>query len=182
MELSTIPTYKDQVSESDIFASYEGEITEEILNELLKKAESNLEANEDDFKKQRKVYNILVEVLQNLFHHTDKYPDLKVNGDLVKTVAFYIAKKDSEYRIATANYIMTQNIQPLQAKIDKINGLDKQGLREYYKQVLDNGEYSVHGGGGLGMIDIARKSGNKLEYKFETIDDEFGVYVLKVKV
>ena len=71
---------------------------------------------------------------------------------------------------------------PLKAKLDKINALDKEGLRSYYKEVLDNGQYSVHGGGGLGMIDIARKSGNKLDYDFSDVSDTFGLYVLKLKV
>ena len=62
------------------------------------------------------------------------------------------------------------------------NALDKDGLRSYYKEVLDNGQYSVHGGGGLGMIDIARKSGNKLEYDFSDVNDDFGLYILKIKV
>ena len=82
----------------------------------------------------------------------------------------------------TANYIEVDNIAPLKAKLDKINALDKDGLRSYYKEVLDNGKYSVHGGGGLGMIDIARKSGNKLEYDFSDVNDYFGLYILKIKV
>ena len=31
---------------------------------------------------------------------------------------------------------------------------------------------SKKGGGGLGMIDIARKSGKKLEYRFDNVDDK----------
>lgn len=183
MELATIDTYKGSVSSDQIFSSFQGEITESILNNLLKEIESHLESTEEDFKKQRKVYNILVEALQNLYHHTDKYPDVKVGGgELVKSVAFYIAKVNEQYLIVTANYIDRENIKPLKAKLDKINDLDKEGLRTFYKEVLDNGQYSVHGGGGLGMIDMARKSGNKLEYNFEEIDAEYGVFILKIKV
>ena len=55
-------------------------------------------------------------------------------------------------------------------------------LKSYYKEVLNNGEMSAKGGGGLGMIDIARKSGRKLEYRFDPIDDSFSFFSLHVKV
>lgn len=163
--------------------SFEGEITESLVSDILKEVEERLESDEEDFKKSRKVYNVLVETLQNLYHHTDAHAvEVLDNGDKKKTAMFLLARKDSEYNILAANYILKQNIPSLKAKLDKINSLDKEGLRDYYKEVLDNGQYSVHGGGGLGMIDIARKSGNKLEYDFSDVNTDYGLFVLRIKV
>jgi hypothetical protein len=162
---------------------FEGEITEEVLTETLKSVEALLEEKEADFKKSRKVYNILVEALQNLFHHTDaQAPEELNNGVQKKTAKFILAQKNEEYNILVANYIDKDNIPTLKSKLDKVNGLDKQGLREYYKEVLNNGQYSVHGGGGLGMVDIARKSGNQLVYSFEDVNEDYGVFTLIIKV
>jgi len=163
--------------------SFEGEITESRVSEILKEVEERLERDEEDFKKSRKVYNVLVETLQNLYHHTDAYSSETLNnGDKKKTTLFLLARKDSEYNILAANYVTKENIPLLKAKLDKINSLDKDGLREYYKEVLDNGQYSIHGGGGLGMIDIARKSGNRLIYDFSDVNADFGLFVLRIKV
>ena len=41
---------------------------------------------------------------------------------------------------------------------------------------------SEKGGGGLGMIDIARKSGQKLDYEFLPIDDVFAFFTLTIKI
>ena len=41
---------------------------------------------------------------------------------------------------------------------------------------------SLKGGGGLGMIDIARKTGQKLEYDFLKVDDKFSFFTLNIKV
>ena len=60
--------------------------------------------------------------------------------------------------------------------------MDKDALKVYYKEVLNNGEMSAKGGGGLGMIDIARKSGKKLEYKFDNVDNEYSFFSLNIKV
>lgn len=167
----------------EVVLSFEGEISEAVLNDSLKKIEEYLDSKEEDFKKGRKVYNILIEALQNLYHHTDaKATEVLDNGDMKKTASFIIGVKNKEYNILAANYIIRDNVPPLKSKLDKINALDKDGLREYYKEVLDNGQYSAHGGGGLGMIDIARKSGNKLEYEFTDVNADYELFVLKIKV
>ena len=67
-------------------------------------------------------------------------------------------------------------------KLQKINSLDKEHLREYYREVLGNGAITEKGTAGLGMIDIARKSGNKLEYEFLEIDKYFSFFSLNVKI
>jgi hypothetical protein len=41
---------------------------------------------------------------------------------------------------------------------------------------------SAKGGGGLGFIDIAKKSGQKLEYNIEKVDDTYAFFTLIVKI
>ena len=93
-----------------------------------------------------------------------------------------IGKLDGDYSIITGNYILNENINGLKNRLDEVNGLNKEQLKEYYKQVLNNGEMSLRGGGGLGMIDIARKTGEKLEYNFLEIDNKVSFFTLKIKV
>ena len=75
-----------------------------------------------------------------------------------------------------------KNVEKLDQRLKKINSLDKEDLRDYYREVLGNGSVSNKGTAGLGMIDIARKSGNKLEYEFLDIDEEFSFFSLNVKI
>jgi hypothetical protein len=41
---------------------------------------------------------------------------------------------------------------------------------------------SEKGGAGLGFIDIARKTGNPLEYHFEPIDEKNSFFLLKTSI
>lgn len=183
MESQVINDFATRMSSAQLLVDFHGEVSESRISEILGDVEKKLETAEEDFKKQRKVYNILVETLQNLYHHTDPFGgDEVADGEKKRVARFMLGKADEEYHILAANYIDSDNIAPLKARLDKINALDKDGLRDFYKEVLDNGQYSVHGGGGLGMIDIARKSRNKLEYDFTEINDDFGLYILKIKV
>jgi len=63
-----------------------------------------------------------------------------------------------------------------------INTMDKEGLKEYYQNSLESSVVSSKGTAGLGMIDIARKSGNKLDFEFLNIDNERSFFCLNVKI
>jgi hypothetical protein len=93
-----------------------------------------------------------------------------------------IGKLEKGYSIITGNYILNENISALKNRLDEVNSLNKDELKEYYKKVLNNGEMSLKGGGGLGMIDIARKTGEKLEYNFLEIDNKVSFFTLNIKV
>jgi hypothetical protein len=51
-----------------------------------------------------------------------------------------------------------------------------------YKFILNHQRLSAKGGGGLGLVDIARKSGNKLEYQFDQYNDNYFFYSLTISV
>ena len=93
-----------------------------------------------------------------------------------------VIRNEDTYYVQTGNYIDKSIVNQLQERLEKINSLDKEGLREYYRETLDNGSVSSKGTAGLGMIDIARKSGNKLEYEFLEVDEEFSFFSLNVKI
>ena len=66
--------------------------------------------------------------------------------------------------------------------LEKINSLDRDGLKQLYKQQIKEGRLSTKGGAGLGFIDIAKKTGNPLHYSFISIDDEFSFFIISSKI
>ena len=78
--------------------------------------------------------------------------------------------------------LVVSDVHGLRNRLDEVNALNKEELKEYYKKVLNNGEMSLKGGGGLGMIDIARKTGEKLDYNFLEIDNKVSFFTLNIKV
>ena len=93
-----------------------------------------------------------------------------------------IGKDEEMYNIMTGNYIITENIPPLTEKMDRINKMDKDELKALYKEILNNDSFSEKGGGGLGLVDIARRTGQKLGYNFKLIDDEYSFFSLDIKI
>ena len=175
--------FYNQMERNKIMLSFKGDITSELLTSILQIMENKLDNIQEEPKIKKKVYNVLVECLQNLYHHLDVSPDGDIEENkIAKSAIFMIGKYENEYNIITGNYILTKNVETLKSKLDKVNGMDKEQLKEYYKQILSEGEFSAKGGGGLGMIDIARKSGQKLNYSFKTIDTTYSFFSLNIKI
>jgi hypothetical protein len=136
---------------------YRGSFNDDITDSILELTEVSLQNEEQSSKIKKRVYAIMVEGLQNITRHQDTSPDVK--GDY-KSI-FVIQKLEDKYFITTGNIIENKNIDNIKDLIKKINLLDKDELKVYYKKVLEEGTISNKGGAGLGLIDMARKSGNR---------------------
>lgn len=172
--------FYDKMERNNIILSFKGDITSELLSSILQIMESKLDNMGEDPKVKKKIYNVLVECLQNLYHHMDEVtPDV---NDKPRAAIFMVGKVDGQYNILTGNYIKAENVDRLRARIDEINLLSKEELKEYYKEVLNNGQMSAKGGGGLGIIDIARKTGQKINYTFMPVDEQYAFFSLNLKI
>ena len=144
--MENIHDFYNKMEKGNIMLSFKGEVTSDLLTSILQIMESKMETLEEPPKIKKKVYNILVECLQNLYHHLDDDDyKTKINE---KSALFMIRKMDGEYSIMTGNFIATENVEMMQSRLDAINGMDKEELKVYYKEVLNNGEMSAKGGGG----------------------------------
>ncbi|MNU73276.1 hypothetical protein D3C71_627550 [compost metagenome] len=168
----------------NILLSFKGVVTSDLLSSVLSIMESKMDYMDESPKLKKKVFNVLVECLQNLYHHIDSNDDNDRNMTRIeaKSALFMIAKKDDHFVIRTGNYIDNESALDLEARLEKINGMDKDELKKYYQDVLSNGALSDKGTAGLGMIDIARKSGNKLEYQILPINDVNSFFCLNIKI
>ena len=171
----------EKLNEREVLLSFKGMLTSDLLTTVLSSVESKLESVEDKTKVKKKMFNILVECIQNLYYHIDED---ETNSNLThdNSVLLVVSKTGSDYVIMTGNYMETNNVERLQTKLDLVNSLDKVELKTYYKETLSNGTRSNKGTAGLGLIDIARKSGQKLDYDFNRVDERLTFFSLIVKV
>ncbi|MGB3181202.1 MAG: SiaB family protein kinase [Cyclobacteriaceae bacterium] len=157
---------------------YEGEFTQEITKSVLAMAERNMDSMGEESSIKRKVFNVMVECLQNIVKHADE----KVKNVERQTAIFMIGKQEDEYIITSGNPMGNENVPVLREKLERINGLDKDGLKALYKEIIKSTEISDKGGAGLGFVDMARKSGRPLEFDFEPMNDEQTFFSLTTKI
>ena len=177
-----VDNFYTQLTNGEVVLSFKGSITSEIINGILETIENKLAASNDDGKIRKKMYNVLVECLQNLYHHIEELPsEITGSGD-PKFGVIVINKKGAGYQITTGNFVSGGRIKPLKDKIDKINSLSQDELKDMYKFILNHQKLTAKGGGGLGLVDIARKTGNKMEYGFQNVGKDYYFFNLDIYV
>jgi hypothetical protein len=158
---------------------YEGEITHQITKAFTSLTESNMALEDESNTVQKKVFHVMVECLQNISKHADPFGGIATAAG---RGIFIVSKLEEEYTVTTGNLIAVPKIQELTQMLDTINSMDKEGLKVLYKQQIRDGRLSEKGGAGLGFIDIARKTGNQLEYNFLPVDSEFSFFILTSRI
>ncbi len=177
-----INEYYARFEKGNVILSYKGSITSELINEVLETVEEKLVEIDEAGKTRKKVYNVLVESLQNLYHHIEaKHEGVEEKLDPKFGVLVVVKEKD-DYNVITGNFIKNNKIQFLKEKIDKINSMSKEELKDMYKFILNHQKISAKGGGGLGLVDIARKTGKNILYEFYPYNDMYSFFNLTIEV
>jgi hypothetical protein len=165
-----------KMKKNNINLAYEGEITHQITKAFTSLTENNMIKEEDPNAVQKKVFHVMVECLQNISKHAENRNNIVTSKD--GRGIFMVSKNDLEYNVTTGNVIDNDKVPELREILENINRLDPDGLKKLYKQQMREGRLSERGGAGLGFIDIARKTGQKLIYSFLTINEEKSFFVL----
>lgn len=167
----------NEMQDENFILSYKGQVGFVQINSLLKIIEDRLQTAETNPRTRKKVYNIATECYQNLSHHLEKHSQ-KIG---TKGLAIFEAYED-KYVIATGNYVFKESEMKIREKIDYINSLDKEQLRDYHRKMLANENFSDKGTAGLGFIDIARKTEGNIRYEFHHLNNDLAFFTLRVEI
>jgi hypothetical protein len=129
----------------------------------------------------KRILLVMIEALENILKHS---VDLaKTNGvDKKYAPCFSIKKNDEKYILISANLIEKTNIPRLKNRITNLNLLDNHGLKELYKSTIMDGQFSHKGGAGLGFIEIAKISSDKIRYSFKSVNPVLSYFRFTVTV
>ncbi len=165
------------MNERRIIMSFLGDFTHEIVTSLLSSLKKILDASDMDYQLKKRFYAIVVECMDNISKHNIALEQSKMSHKNTSTI-FAISEHDDSFKIQTGNYILNSQITSLTQRLNKINSLDKEGLKALYSEkILTKPE-----GGGLGLIDVSLRSGCKLNYEFKKISDDISFFILQTIV
>lgn len=174
MNINTTFWFFDKISEDNLCLLYNGNFSDEITNKLIELSEYNINNIDALAKMKKKASFLMAECFQNIVRHGETLEEKK--KDYIDEGFFLTKNWQGIYYITSGNLIETLKIANLEQQLEKVNSLNKEELKALYRDVLANQELSEKGGAGLGLIEMARKSGQKLEYKFEDFDEKFAFF------
>lgn len=166
------------MSDNELLLAYRDHISDEAVQQLLSITEMKLMQSGEEKKLRKRVFNILVECLQNVVNHADI--DTDTNHDVASLLL--LGRHGEDIFIITGNKILNSKVALFEKKISEINDIQHVEMREVYSEKLGKSTYSEKGGAGLGLLDIYKRSGRKLEYHIQPIDDQVSFLSLHVTV
>ncbi len=177
-----IDQYYSRMNSGEVILAYKGSISSELITNVLEVIDAKLEDLIIRKSIKKKLYNVLVESLQNLYHHIDDLPD-STNGKFdVHFGIFVITKEGERYKVSTGNFIRNDKIQPLQDRLERVMSMSKEELKNLYKQILNNQDFTKKGGVGLGLIDMAKRTDGQLDYQFREYNEDYSFFNLDIYV
>lgn len=158
---------------------YKGEMNHDITKLFTAMAETKISHSKKDKNLRMKVFHVMVECLQNISKHSDDFddPEVKIGNGM-----FIVGETEDSYYVITGNVIQKHRTENLKEHIERLNTMNKEELDVLHKKQMREGVLTTRGGAGLGLIDIVRKTGQKLEYNFLDLNNDQKFFVLKVDI
>lgn len=182
MAISDVYNFYKRMEDEHIILSFKGVFTEDLLTSILHIIEGKMEMMGIETKKKKRVFNVLVESFQNLYHHIEEMGYENERGEQDRSVMIIVKFENNNFTITTGNFMRIERISELREKLDMVNALNNEALRKLYRSKLESDGRTEKGTAGLGLIDIARKSKNKLDYEFIDVTGSIGFFCLSVVI
>jgi hypothetical protein len=121
---------------------------------------------------------VLVEAYQNIIRHRAKLPTALARGpgrSLLLVRAF-----EGTHEVSTMNPVSNSEAVHVVRQLSGLEQLVPQQLKERYLESLKHDSRTERGGAGLGLIEMARRSGNALRHHLTPIDEAHQLFTLQV--
>lgn len=157
---------------------YNGLLSFDIIEDILHESKSRLDELNYELVVKKRVYSVLVECLENTYKHNKQ---TRKNQDH-EQVELVINNTENNFVINISNYVDKKNLSELTSKIEKVNSLNLPELNKHYLEAISKARISDKGGAGLGIIEIARNSRQKIMYNIIN-ENGTGIHLnLQIKV
>lgn len=164
------------IDEGTLVASHEGIYNQATIKDVTAKTEAYLEQRNESRGFAKKVFNVMVEMLQNISRHAYNPED----GYTSERFGFFaMVDHDDRYEIITANFIQAPIARKVNNVMEDLQQRSSEELKQRYKELMKKSRINEEGGAGLGFVDIARKTDQNMYTHFEAIDEHFSVFVFR---
>jgi len=177
--------FRQEIRKHNIILSFEGTMSQGVLTALIDALREKVIANATDLPNSmqftiRKICAILVELAQNIQTHSSEQA---VQGNTSSGLGIIVVREDKTcFTLTSGNNILKANAEKLAAYCNQLNSLDQTELKMFYKEALKKERVNNSNNGGIGLIEMKRKSAQDFAYDMQTIDDKIVFFSLSVNL
>jgi hypothetical protein len=112
------------------------------------------------------VFAIFTEQMQNVMSYS--FDNISKSNNKYESLGISVmgfSREKNKYFVGSGNFIRIEDREKLLAKLNKINSLQKEDLKNYYKELRRNGKGLHNRGAGLGFLEMAKRASEPLDFK-----------------
>ena len=170
--------FHNSMRKMQLMLAYQGDVSQRLTKVFSSLTATSLANNMEDDRVKRRLFHVMVESLQNLSKHSHNHQ----TGHPIQPGQgiFLVSKRHDCYAVVTGNVVPKHRIQQLREQLNHINSLSPQELKAYHKTTLRNTRLSEKSGAGLGFIDMAQKTGSKVEFQFVPLNEQTSFFLYRL--
>ncbi len=175
---------KNLLHEQGIFFCLSGPISQNLVTEIGAILEQKMSMENASRTTILRVFSLVVEKMQNIIHYSDEKTiiDESSDDDLEKPLSFgiiAIGYDHERYFVLSGNLIATHKVERLQQKLQQIQRMSKEELKEFYREQRRKDPETGSKGAGLGLLEIAKKASAPIEFDFTPVDKHVSFFSMK---
>jgi len=175
--------FHEGIKKEGILFCYSGPISQSTVEGIGATLRLNMELEDAGASTAQTVFSVFVEQMQNILNYSaEKLGSIPETEKELRKGVLVIGHAEDGFFVYCGNRILNGDIEGLRSRIEAIRLLDKDSLKTLYKEKRKADPEAGSKGGGLGLIDMARKAGKPMEYGFTEIDGTFSFFSIKVSV
>jgi len=165
----------DDTSRVMLLAHY-GDFNQVKIDHILRLVESSVLEQGDKRQSMKRVYGVMVEILQNMAIHSTRDRDHHMHGFVI------LSRMHNQYTIHSGNLVLNVDREGLENRMEGLLAMDKNQVRKAYIDTLCNDSFSDKGGAGLGLLTIVKRAIEPVEYQVQMLQDPFAYFRMTVIV
>jgi len=163
--------YSRLLEENKIAMTYVGPLWPEGIDGLAEMLKKRLDSENMTLSASQAIFSVFVEMANNMLMYS--VDDRNI---------FILGKHGKRFFLQTGNAMRISSVEFLKSRLEQLNSMSKSELRAFLKeQRREKNTNPESKGGGIGLIEVARRSYSKIEYEFTELGGEvahFSVYVV----
>lgn len=173
--LSFVSRLREEMQENQFLLSYRGSFTQEVNKGLLALTEKKLHMDGTAEALRKKVFQVMVECLQNICKSPPEH-------EQSQQAVIMIGRDGDQYVVYSGNIVSNELMESYRGRLSGLNAMNKEEKRELFRKLMLSKDVVDETGIDIGLVDIAKRSGNKLEFDFVRIDEHNSFFSLRTLI
>jgi hypothetical protein len=162
--------------QGEVLCQYAGNINQNMVVSISYMLENQLEQKGVGRSRISRLGYAIIECLQNIMFHASR------NDDGFNQAFIIIANTSKGYSIQTGNLVHGSLLENIKKIVAHINDTKKSALEKEYYQLLEQGNVSQEGRGGIGLISLAMKKNHEMKFNLIENNTDHFMFIITLEM